>query len=62
MEALLPSHEIVMLDEPFDRASVRYALTWRHPPGALQDLPNLRVILSLGAGVDHLFADPAPPG
>ncbi len=61
MEALLPSHEIVMLDEPFDRASVRYALTWRHPLGALKDLPNLRVILSLGAGVDHLFADPALP-
>jgi glyoxylate/hydroxypyruvate reductase A len=61
MEALLPSHEIVMLDEPFDRASVRYALSWRHPPGALEDLPNLRVILSLGAGVDHLFADPALP-
>ena len=61
MEALLPSHEIVMLDEPFDRASIRYALTWRHPPGALKDLPNLRLILSLGAGVDHLFADPALP-
>jgi glyoxylate/hydroxypyruvate reductase len=61
MEALLPSHEIVMPDEPFDRASVRYALSWRHPPGALKDLPNLRVILSLGAGVDHLFADPALP-
>ena len=42
MEALLPSHEIVMLDESFDRASVRYALSWRHPPGALKDLPNLR--------------------
>jgi glyoxylate/hydroxypyruvate reductase A len=61
MEALLPSHEIVTLDEPFDRASVRYALTWRHPHGALKDLPNLRVILSLGAGVDHIFADPALP-
>jgi glyoxylate/hydroxypyruvate reductase len=61
MEALLPSHEIATLDEPFDRASVRYALSWRHPPGALKDLPNLRVILSLGAGVDHLFADPALP-
>ena len=61
MEALMPSHEIVMPGEPFDRASVRYALSWRHPPGALADLPNLRVILSLGAGVDHLFADPALP-
>ena len=61
MEALLPSHKIVVLGEPFDRESVRYALSWRHPPGALKDLPNLRVILSLGAGVDHLFADPALP-
>ncbi len=61
MEALLPSHEIVMFDEAFDRDAVRYALTWRHPPGALKDLPNLRAILSLGAGVDHLFADPALP-
>jgi glyoxylate/hydroxypyruvate reductase A len=61
MEALMPSCKIVMLDESFDRESVRYALSWRHPPGALKDLPNLRVILSLGAGVDHLFADPALP-
>jgi glyoxylate/hydroxypyruvate reductase A len=50
-----------MLDESFDRESIRYALSWRHPPGALKDLPDLRVILSLGAGVDHLFADPALP-
>jgi glyoxylate/hydroxypyruvate reductase len=61
MEALLPSHKIVMLGEAFDRDSIRYALSWRHPPGALKDLPNLRAILSLGAGVDHLFADPALP-
>jgi glyoxylate/hydroxypyruvate reductase A len=50
-----------MLDESFDRESIRYVLSWRHPPGALKELPNLRVILSLGAGVDHLFADPALP-
>jgi glyoxylate/hydroxypyruvate reductase A len=61
LEALMPSHTIVTLDEPFDRASVRYALSWRHPPGTLKDLPGLRAIVSLGAGVDHLFADPALP-
>jgi glyoxylate/hydroxypyruvate reductase A len=61
MEALLPTFSVVTLDEPFDRTSVRYALSWRHPPGALKDLPNLRAIVSLGAGVDHLFADPALP-
>jgi glyoxylate/hydroxypyruvate reductase len=61
LEALLPSYSIATLGEPFDRASIRYALSWRHPAGALKDLPNLRAIVSLGAGVDHLFADPALP-
>ena len=40
---------------------MRYALSWAHPPGALEGLPNLEVIFSLGAGVDHLFADPLLP-
>jgi glyoxylate/hydroxypyruvate reductase A len=61
LQLLLPSHSIATLDEPFDRASVRYAVSWRHPPGALKGLPNLRAIFSLGAGVDHVFADPALP-
>jgi glyoxylate/hydroxypyruvate reductase len=61
LAALLPSHKIATLDEPFDRAAVRYALSWRHPPGALAGLPNLEALFSLGAGVDHLFADPALP-
>jgi glyoxylate/hydroxypyruvate reductase A len=61
LEALLPSHAVATLDEPFDRAAIRYVLSWRHPPGALKNLPNLQAIFSLGAGVDHLFADPALP-
>jgi glyoxylate/hydroxypyruvate reductase len=61
LAALLPSHKIATLDEPFDRASILYALSWRHPPGALARLPNLEAIFSLGAGVDHLLADPALP-
>jgi glyoxylate/hydroxypyruvate reductase len=58
---LMPSHAVAALDDPFDRARVRYVLSWRHPPGALMNLPNLQAIFSLGAGVDHLFADPALP-
>jgi glyoxylate/hydroxypyruvate reductase len=61
LEALLPSCSIATLDEPFDRASVRYALSWRHPAGALAGLPRLKAIFSLGAGVDHVFADPSLP-
>ena len=39
-----------------DRAAVGYALVWKPPAGMLATFPNLRVIFSLGAGVDHLHA------
>jgi glyoxylate/hydroxypyruvate reductase A len=61
LKAVLPSHAVAVLGEPFDRVAIRYALSWAHPPGSLSDLPNLKAIFSLGAGVDHLFADPALP-
>ncbi len=61
LEALLPSHPVAALGKPFDRSAIRYALSWSHPPRALSDLPNLAAIFSLGAGVDHLFVDPALP-
>ena len=44
LESVLPSHAVATLDEPFDRAAIRYALCWRHPPGALTNLPNLQAI------------------
>ena len=37
--------------------SIRYAVVWKQKPGLLSKLPNLKVIFSLGAGVDHVFAD-----
>jgi len=61
VEKALPRHAVAMLGEPFDRAAIRYALSWRHPPGSLADLPNLEVVFSLGAGVDHVFDDPCLP-
>ena len=61
LAALLPGYPVVALGEAFARDGVRYVLSWRHPTGALRDLPNLKIIFSLGAGVDHLFADPALP-
>ncbi len=57
----LPGMEIVALGEPFDRRAVRYAASWKHPEGALAGLPALEAIFSLGAGVDHLFADTRLP-
>jgi len=44
-----------------DPAEIDYALVWRPEPGFLASLPSLRLILSLGAGVDHLLGDPRLP-
>jgi glyoxylate/hydroxypyruvate reductase len=44
-----------------DPAEIEYALVWRPEPGLLASLPNLRLILSLGAGVDHVLRDPQLP-
>jgi glyoxylate/hydroxypyruvate reductase A len=57
LSALLPGRRIDTLETLEDRAGVAYALTWRHPEGSLGGLPNLKAIFSLGAGVDHVFAD-----
>jgi glyoxylate/hydroxypyruvate reductase A len=57
----LPDLDIVALGEPFDRRSVRFVASWKHPEGALTGLPMLEAIFSLGAGVDHLFADSRLP-
>jgi glyoxylate/hydroxypyruvate reductase len=40
---------------------IDYALVWRPPPGMLAQLPRLKAILSLGAGVDNICSDPALP-
>ena len=57
----LPRLEVATPRDLRDRAEVRYAATWRHRHGALRDLPNLKAIFSLGAGVDHLLGDPHLP-
>lgn len=57
----LPGREIAVLGESFDRSAIRYVATWGPKPGSLDDLPNLRAIFSLGAGVDHLMGYPGLP-
>ncbi len=41
--------------------SIEYAIVWKQPAGSLAGLKNLKVIFSLGAGVDHVFRDPHVP-
>ena len=37
------------------------AIVWYPKPGVLAQLPGLRAIFSLGAGIDHVFTDPHLP-
>lgn len=41
--------------------TIRFAVVWKHQPRLLEKLPNLKVIFSAGAGVDHLANDPGLP-
>ncbi len=58
---LMPELEVRVWPEVGDPADVDYALVWRPEPGLLASLPNLKLILSLGAGVDHILCDPLLP-
>jgi glyoxylate/hydroxypyruvate reductase A len=58
---LLPALEMRVWPAIGNASEIDAALVWRPPPGLLATLPNLRLIASLGAGVDHLFTDPSLP-
>jgi glyoxylate/hydroxypyruvate reductase A len=47
--------EIRIWPDAGDSADIRYALVWKPPEGMLATLPNLEVIFSIGAGVDHVL-------
>jgi glyoxylate/hydroxypyruvate reductase A len=52
-----PERTLFLPGDACDPASIRYALVWKPEAGRLARLPNLEVIFSLGAGVDHLTSD-----
>jgi glyoxylate/hydroxypyruvate reductase len=58
---LMPELEVRVWPEVGNPADIDYALVWRPEPGLLASLPNLKLILSLGAGVDHILCDPRLP-
>jgi glyoxylate/hydroxypyruvate reductase len=63
LRALAPQRDIRLWpDRLGDAADIAYACAWHAPRGLFARLPKLKVIFSLGAGVDHIFADPDLPG
>jgi glyoxylate/hydroxypyruvate reductase A len=56
-----PALEVVVWPDLADPEAVTAALVASPPPGLLASLPNLALIASLPAGLDHLFRDPELP-
>ncbi|MGB0570736.1 MAG: 2-hydroxyacid dehydrogenase [Alphaproteobacteria bacterium] len=56
-----PGLDVRIWPDVGDPADITYVLAWKPPAGALATLPNLAIVFSLGAGVDHLFTDPDFP-
>ncbi|MDX8453102.1 glyoxylate/hydroxypyruvate reductase A [Mesorhizobium sp. VK9D] len=60
-ELLSAEREVVLEPNGANDPSITYAVVWKQKPNLLKSLPNLRAIFSIGAGVDHVFADPGLP-
>ena len=60
--ALDPHLDVRVAPDLGDIDQIEHALVWQPPKGLLKTLPNLRLIVSVGAGVDALLEDPDLPG
>lgn len=60
-ELLSAERQVVLEPDGPTDPSVRYAVVWKQRPNLLSRLPNLKAIFSIGAGVDHIFADKTVP-
>jgi glyoxylate/hydroxypyruvate reductase A len=57
----LPDLEVRVWPEVGDVRDIDVALVWRYPRGDLKRYPKLRLMCSLGAGVEHILEDPDLP-
>ncbi len=58
---LLPEYQVVRADSVVGSSEVEYAVVWKPPAGTLAGWPNLKATISIGAGIDHVLADPLYP-
>ncbi len=56
-----PDLDVRLWDDRGDPADIDVVLAWRHPKGAPKRYPNLKLIVALGAGYEHILGDPDRP-
>ena len=57
LQQRLPNENIQLWPNISSPEDVSFAVMWKHPADIWQQLPNLKVAQSLGAGVDHFTFD-----
>jgi glyoxylate/hydroxypyruvate reductase A len=60
-EAGLGPVDFRTLENLGNKADIEVVLAWKPPAGLITSFPNVRMIVSLGMGVDHLLADDKLP-
>ncbi len=61
MRKAAPKLDVRVWPEVGDVKDIYYAACWLPPANVVKSFPNLRVIFSLGAGVDAILSDPTLP-
>jgi glyoxylate/hydroxypyruvate reductase len=61
MRKAMPTRSIRVWPDMGDISDVQYVAAWLPPANVVKSLPNLKVIFSLGAGVDAILSDPSLP-
>ena len=62
---IMPGRRIIDWSEkdqrPTDLSGIAYALGWKPDAGLFASIPDLKIMFSVGAGVDHMLLDPSLP-
>ncbi|MDO9636982.1 MAG: glyoxylate/hydroxypyruvate reductase A [Pseudotabrizicola sp.] len=58
---LMPDWDIYPINQVPDPDAITYSVVWRPATGAMTPFRNLKAIVSLGAGIDHVLADKELP-
>lgn len=53
--------EVLIGPEQASPEKVKMAVVWKHKPESLHAFPHLKLVSSMGAGVDHILKDPDMP-
>lgn len=61
IKSIDPNLQVTVWPDMSQAREVKCAVVWNHPKGILKQFPNLRLICSMGAGVDHVLSDPDLP-